>query len=99
MKKIIMICVVIVSFPGLVHDTAHGADSNLPDDFPEFIITQNGETAPGYVIGSVISWTRPGQSLRIRSEFTGGLSGTHHHENRGCGTRSLDWQYRKERGL
>ena len=50
-----MICVVIGSFPGLVRGTAHGADSNLPDDFPEFIITQNGETAPGYVIGSVDS--------------------------------------------
>ena len=55
MKKIIMICVVLVSFLGLVRDNVHGADSNLPDDFPEFIITQNGETALGYVIGSVDS--------------------------------------------
>jgi len=27
----------------------------LPDDFPEFLITQNGDTAPGYLIGSVRS--------------------------------------------
>ena len=55
MKKIIMICAVIVLFSGLESGNAHGADSNLPDDFPEFTITQNGETAPGYVIGSVDS--------------------------------------------
>jgi hypothetical protein len=47
MKKIIMICAVLVSFLGLAHGSAHEPDSNLPDDFPEFIITQNGETAPG----------------------------------------------------
>ncbi|HIJ52048.1 MAG TPA: hypothetical protein HPP66_02710 [Planctomycetes bacterium] len=55
MKKIIMICAVIVSFLGLVHGNAYGADPNLPDDFPEFIINQYGETAPGYVVGSVNS--------------------------------------------
>ncbi len=55
MKKIIMICAVIVSFLGLAHGNAQGADPNLPDDFPEFIINQYGETAPGYVIGSVNS--------------------------------------------
>ena len=55
MKKIIIICAVLVSFLGLAHGNAHGADSNLPDDFPEFTITQNGETAPGYLIGSVQS--------------------------------------------
>ena len=55
MKKIIMICAVLALFPGLAHGNAHGADSNLPDDFPEFTITQNGETAPGYLIGGVDS--------------------------------------------
>jgi hypothetical protein len=55
MKKIIIICAVIVSFPGLAHDNAYGADPNLPDDFPELIINQYGETAPGYVIGSLKS--------------------------------------------
>jgi len=52
MKKIIMICAVIVSFLGLAHDNAHGDE---PNDFPEFIINQYGETAPGYLIGSVQS--------------------------------------------
>jgi hypothetical protein len=55
MKKTIMICVAIVTFLGLAHGNAHGADPNLPDDFPEFIINQYGETAPGYVVGSVKS--------------------------------------------
>ncbi|MHC4497767.1 MAG: aryl-sulfate sulfotransferase, partial [Planctomycetota bacterium] len=55
MKKIIIICAAIVSFLGLVHGNAYGVDPNLPDDFPEFIINQYGETAPGYVIGSVQS--------------------------------------------
>ncbi|MHC4463033.1 MAG: aryl-sulfate sulfotransferase [Planctomycetota bacterium] len=54
MKKII-ICVVIVSFLGLAHGNVYGVDPCLPDDFPEFIINQYGETAPGYVIGSVQS--------------------------------------------
>jgi len=54
-KKIILVCAVIVSFLGLIHDNAHGADPCLPDDFPEFTINQYGETAPGYVIGSVNS--------------------------------------------
>jgi hypothetical protein len=55
MKKIIIICAVIVSFLGLAHGNAYGVDPCLPDDFPEFIINQYGETAPGYVIGSVNS--------------------------------------------
>jgi len=55
MKKIIFICAVIVSFLGLAQGSALGADPCLPDDFPEFIINQYGETAPGYVIGSVQS--------------------------------------------
>ena len=55
MKKIIIICAAIVSFPGLAHDNAYGVDPNLPDDFPEFLINQYGETAPGYVVGSVNS--------------------------------------------
>ncbi|NIX02619.1 MAG: hypothetical protein GWN13_31185 [Phycisphaerae bacterium] len=54
-KKIIFICAVIVSFLGLAHGNALGSDPCLPDDFPEFIINQYGETAPGYVIGSVKS--------------------------------------------
>jgi hypothetical protein len=53
MKKIIIICAVIVSFPGLAHGNA--VDPCLPDDFPEFLINQYGETAPGYVVGSVNS--------------------------------------------
>jgi hypothetical protein len=28
------------------------SNDTLPEDFPEFIITQNGETAPGYLFGS-----------------------------------------------
>ncbi len=48
MKKIIMICAVVVSFLGLEHDEAHGA---LPTDFPELVITQYGETSPGVFIG------------------------------------------------
>ncbi|MHC4095504.1 MAG: aryl-sulfate sulfotransferase [Planctomycetota bacterium] len=55
MKKIIIICVAIVSFPGLAHNNAYGVDPCLPDDFPEFLINQYGETAPGYVVGSVNS--------------------------------------------
>ena len=55
MKKIIIFCAVMVSFLGLAHGNAYGVDPCLPDDFPEFIINQYGETAPGYVIGSVNS--------------------------------------------
>jgi hypothetical protein len=55
MKKIIIICAAIVSFPGLAHNNAYGVDPCLPDDFPEFLINQYGETAPGYVVGSVNS--------------------------------------------
>jgi hypothetical protein len=55
MKKIIIICASIVTFLGLAQGNAYGADPNLPDDFPEFIINQYGETAPGYVVGSVKS--------------------------------------------
>ncbi|KPL24465.1 MAG: hypothetical protein AMJ75_03605 [Phycisphaerae bacterium SM1_79] len=52
MKKIIVVCSVLVLFAGLAQDNARGAE---PNDFPEFTITQNGETAPGYLIGSVDS--------------------------------------------
>jgi hypothetical protein len=52
MKKIIVVCAVLVLFTGLAQDNAHSAE---PNDFPEFTITQNGETAPGYLIGSVDS--------------------------------------------
>ena len=55
LKKMVIICTILISFLGLVHSNVYGADSNLPDDFPEFTITQNGETAPGYLIGSVRS--------------------------------------------
>jgi hypothetical protein len=55
MKKIIIICAVIMSIFGLAHGSAFGADPNLPDDFPGLIINQYGETAPGYVIGSLKS--------------------------------------------
>ena len=30
-------------------------DPNLPEDFPEFVIIQEGQTAPGYLVGSVSS--------------------------------------------
>jgi len=58
MKTTIFTIAVLVSVLALA--SAHGADEDsnteaLPDDFPEFIITQNGETAPGYLIGSVNS--------------------------------------------
>ncbi len=31
------------------------ANEGLPEDFPEFFITQNGPTAPGYLVGGVTS--------------------------------------------
>ncbi|NIS54050.1 MAG: hypothetical protein GWN94_23620 [Phycisphaerae bacterium] len=54
-KKIIITCLVIGAFLGFAHNNAHGVEPNLPDDFPEFIINQYGETAPGYIYGSVVS--------------------------------------------
>jgi len=41
-----------LSLPNAIADETNG---DLPDDFPEFIITQNGETAPGYLVGNVTS--------------------------------------------
>ena len=35
--------------------TGQDVHAQLPDDFPKFTITQNGETSPGYLIGSVTS--------------------------------------------
>jgi len=65
MKKFVVLAVQLwlLLVPALSNATAGNSsvvpdfNSNdaLPDDFPEFIITQNGETAPGYVTGSVQS--------------------------------------------
>jgi len=52
MKRISLTCVVMLSSAWLMCDIASG---QLPDDFPEFDITQNGATAPGLLIGSVNS--------------------------------------------
>lgn len=48
LKKVVIMCAVIVSFLGFEHDEAHGA---LPAGFPEFTVTEYGETAPGVFIG------------------------------------------------
>jgi len=59
--------VVLVSVLALV--SAHAADEEpndaLPDDFPEFIINQYGETAPGYLMGSV----NPGSNEEVDNYF------------------------------
>ena len=66
MKKVVVILMLLLcmayvpaSANGQVASADPNADPNtsgtLPDDFPEFIITQNGETAPGYLIGKVNS--------------------------------------------
>ena len=52
MKKISLTCAVLLSFVGLM---CNNASAQLPDDFPEFTINQNGDTAPGLLIGSVNS--------------------------------------------
>ena len=52
MKKSVWIVAALLSFVGLMCDNAN---AQLPDDFPEFTFTQNGDTAPGYLIGSVNS--------------------------------------------
>ena len=44
---------------------AQDPDPNLPADFPEFIITQIGETAPGYLMGSV----NPGSNEEVGRYF------------------------------
>ncbi len=41
---------VLISFPALADDP-----NGLPDDLPEFLITQNGQTAPGLLVGRVRS--------------------------------------------
>ncbi|MHC4543783.1 MAG: aryl-sulfate sulfotransferase, partial [Planctomycetota bacterium] len=53
MKKIIIICAVIVSFLGLAQDSVRGYDPNLPADFPELIITKTEDAAPGVWIGNI----------------------------------------------
>ena len=53
-KKTIMIVAVLVMFVGGLQGNAYGVDP-LPDDFPELIINQYGETAPGYLYGKLKS--------------------------------------------
>jgi len=55
MKKIIMICAVLVSFLGLADDNAYGVDPCLPDDFPSITthIYDANAIADGYVFLSV----------------------------------------------
>ena len=36
-------------------DDSNSVDPNLPEDWPEFIIIQEGQTAPGYLVGNVSS--------------------------------------------
>jgi hypothetical protein len=52
-KRIIMICLVLMTLTGLWYNKVYG---ELPEDFPEFIITQYGETAPGVLIGWLGWW-------------------------------------------
>ena len=49
-----IVCAVLLLLVGFVPSDTCGGQP-LPDDFPEFTITQNGDTAPGYLIGSVNS--------------------------------------------
>jgi len=44
---------------------AQPSDPNLPADFPKFLITQFGETAPGYLVGSV----NPGSNEDVGNYF------------------------------
>ena len=53
MKKIIIICAVLVSFLGLAHGNAYGVDPCLPDDFPELDIFWTNKAAPGVWIGNL----------------------------------------------
>ena len=57
MKKVGVLIALLWSLLVPASPKAFAADPNdvLPDDFPEFIITQNGDTAPGYLKGSVNS--------------------------------------------
>ncbi len=54
-RRIVIICAVCTVLLSIFGQMNESACAQLPDDFPEFTITQNGETAPGYVIGSVDS--------------------------------------------
>ncbi len=64
MKKIIIICAVIVSFPGLAHDNAHGV---LPVDFPGLTTTYDpAKVAEGSLFLAVYTQTPGiGQYLMI----------------------------------
>jgi hypothetical protein len=50
MKKISLISVVLLLFIGLICDSAH---AQLPDDFPELLITKTEDAAPGVLIGDL----------------------------------------------
>ncbi|MGB2863411.1 MAG: aryl-sulfate sulfotransferase [Sedimentisphaerales bacterium] len=73
MKKVVVITaqfwlLLVLSLPNATADNTNG---DLPDDFPEFIITQNGETAPGYLIGRVDSTVEEVGSYFIIMDNTG----------------------------
>ncbi|MHC4099232.1 MAG: hypothetical protein ACYSU3_24645, partial [Planctomycetota bacterium] len=53
MKKIIIICAVIVLFLGLADSNAYVVDPCLPDDFPELDILWTSTAAPGVFIGNL----------------------------------------------
>ncbi len=59
--KNVSLIILILSFAFSISDICYADDSNsvdpngLPEDFPEFFIIQNGQTAPGYLVGNVTS--------------------------------------------
>jgi hypothetical protein len=69
MKKIIMICAVTVLFLVLADGNAHGADPNLPADFPEIVITKTADAAPGVFIGTMGSGWFPYSVVLDRSGY------------------------------
>jgi hypothetical protein len=56
MKKTVVLIALLVLSLALTSSNATADDPNgLPGDLPEFTISQNGETAPGFLVGSVSS--------------------------------------------
>ncbi len=56
MKKALLLAALLWLLPAMVSLSAAADDPNeLPGDLPEFIITQNGNAAPGVLMGSVNS--------------------------------------------
>ena len=59
--RIALLMMLMLCFVFSISDISYADDSNtvdpnnLPEDFPEFFIIQNGPTAPGYLVGNVTS--------------------------------------------